>query len=291
MLDEGRLVRPFVYGYDRDRRTYTINSEEKHTIHFFVRGEEYSFYNLFTTDIRLFGLEGDHRIYLLGTDGMGRDIFSRLLVGGRVSMFIGFFGIVISFSIGMVVGGISGYYGGWVDNLVMRFTEIIMSIPSLFLLIALTAVIPYDISAPARFTMIIMILAFVGWAGLARIIRGQVLSIREEEFVQAGRALGASDFRIIIRHILPSTLTYTIIAATLSIPGYILAESGLSFLGLGIQEPYASWGNMLSAARRVRSIADYTWTLVPGLMIFIAILAFNIFGDGLRDAFDPQSEL
>ncbi len=291
IFDDGRLTRPFVYGYERERRSYTLDPEQKHTIYFFVRGDEYHFLNLFKTDIHLFGVEEPARINLLGTDSMGRDIFTRLLYGGRVSMFIGFLGILISFSIGLVVGGISGFYGGWVDNLFMRLTEIFMSIPSIFLLIALTAVIPYDISGPMRFAMIVMILAFVGWAGVARIIRGQVLAIREEEFVLAARALGANDFRTIVRHILPSTFTYTIIAATLSIPGYILMESGLSFLGLGIQEPYASWGNMLSAARSIRSMSQYTWTLVPGLMIFIAILAFNIFGDGLRDAFDPQSDL
>lgn len=235
----------------------------------------------------------DHsaRLFLYGTDQFGRCTFSRILFGGRVSLFIGFVAIFLSTSIGMLFGGISGFYGGWVDNVMMRMAEVVMSIPGFYLLLALAAVLPLDLPSAWRFFMITVILALVGWAGMARVIRGMVLSIRQRDFVQAARALGASDLRVIVRHILPNTYTYIIISATLALPGFILMESGLSYIGLGIQEPQASWGNMLAAAQRIRVLSENPWLLIPGMFIFITVLAFSLLGDGIVDAFDPKSDL
>lgn len=206
-------------------------------------------------------------------------------------MFIGFAAIIISTVIGMIYGGISGFYSGWVDNLMMRLAEVIMSIPQLYLLLALAAVLPVEMSSSMRFFLIVLILSFIGWAGFSRVIRGMVLSIREQEFALAAKALGATDLRVIVKHVLPNTMTYVIISATLSIPGYILMESALSFLGLGIQEPAASWGNMLTSAQSVTKVSLYPWTLIPGFFIFIVVLCFSLLGDGVRDALDPKADV
>jgi len=231
----------------------------------------------------------EDRLFLLGTDGLGRDVFSRVLYGGRVSLTVGLVGVAISFAIGIAVGSVAGYLGGRVDEIVMRITEILMSLPSFYFLLALAAAIPPSLSSAQTFLLIVVIMSFVRWAGFARIIRGMVASIRELDYVQAARALGASRSRIILRHVIPSTLGYTIVAATLSIPGFILGESALSLLGLGIQEPNASWGNLLAEAQNVQSIARFPWILAPGMFIFVAIVAFNFLGDYLRDVLDPRS--
>ncbi|MFW6382095.1 MAG: ABC transporter permease [Bacillota bacterium] len=290
--EDGSLTRPFIYGTESvGWGQYEINENEKHEIKFFHRGDPHKV-GPFVTNFKLFGLEGyDQPLFLLGSDDYGRDLFTRLLYGGRVSMFIGFVAIFISTSIGMVVGGISGYYGGWVDEILMRFAEIIMSIPGFYLLLALAAVMPIDVPSQMRFFFIISILAFRGWAGMARVIRGMVLSAKNEEYVLAARAIGASDKRIILKHVLPVTTTYVIVSATVAVPGYIILESGLSFIGLGIQEPAASWGNMLASAQSVTSITGFPWMLIPGFMIFIACLSYNLLGDGLRDALDPKSTI
>lgn len=288
-FDDGKLTRPYVHGTEKvGWAQYEIVEDEKYPIKFLHRGQEYKFLGLFETDLHLFGVEEPGHIFLLGSDNYGRDIFTRLLFGGRVSMFIGFIAIFITTAIGMIVGGIAGYYGGWVDNLLMRIAEVFMSIPQFYLLLALAAIMPMDWPSSARFVLIITILSIIGWAGLSRVVRGMVLSIRNEEYVHAAKAMGSSDFRIIRKHILPGTTTYIIVQATLAIPGYILMESGLSFLGLGIQEPSASWGNMLTAAQSVTKIVNYPWMLIPGFMIFIAVLSYNLLGDGLRDALDPK---
>jgi peptide/nickel transport system permease protein len=195
---------------------------------------------------------------------------------------------MISFSIGMIIGGISGYFGGWVDAVLMRVVELIMSFPSFYLILALRAAFPIDLPSTSVYLLIVMILSFIGWAGLARVIRGIVLSIREREYVIAAKALGVKNFWIIVRHTLPNTISYAIVAATLSIPGYILGESALSLLGLGINEPQASWGNMLARAMSLSELVNHPWILSPGFLIFIAVMAFNFLGDGLRDAFDPH---
>jgi peptide/nickel transport system permease protein len=208
--------------------------------------------------------------------------------GSRVSLTIGFFGVAITFFLGFLIGGISGYYGGKVDSVLMRFAECFMLVPGFFLMLALRSAFPVKLSSTAVYILIVVIMSFIEWAGFARIIRGMALSISKQDFVKAAKALGASDLRIIALHVLPQTLSYAIVALTLIIPAYILGESTLSFIGLGIQDPQASWGNLLSAAMNVSDIQYHPWILVPGIFIFLAVMAFNFVGDGLRDALDPN---
>ncbi|HEX8552564.1 MAG TPA: ABC transporter permease [Abditibacteriaceae bacterium] len=285
--------RPFVYLTQRkvDENYQPIDlpdPNQPRVVRFFVRGDSYRLFGFIPSNLHLFGVE-DGFVYVLGTDQQGRDYFSRLLYGSQISLSVGLVAIAISFTLGMLVGGISGFYGGKIDDLIMRGCEIMMSVPDFYLLLALAAALPADMNPVLVYVLIIVILSFVGWAGMARIIRGMTLSVREREYVEAGRALGQSDLQIIRRHILPSTFTYAIVAATMSVPGYILGEAGLSFLGLGIREPMASWGNMLSAAQDLTTIESRQWILAPGFVIFITTLAFNFLGDGLRDALDPKS--
>jgi len=286
---------PTVYGvthtYNEYReKIYVEDRSRPMPLRFFAQGPEYRLFWLIPTRVHLFGVEGKDRVYILGTDQFGRCYFSRLLYAAQISLSVGLIGIAITFTLGMLVGGVSGFYGGRVDNLTMRFCEIVMSVPQFYLLLALAATLPPTLPPALIYILIIAILSFVGWAGMARIIRGMVLSVREREYVEAARALGVSDGRIILRHILPSTFTFAIVAATLSIPGYILGEAGLSFLGLGIRDPMPSWGNMLSAALALNVLESKFWILTPGLMIFVTTLAFNFLGDGLRDAFDPKAQ-
>jgi peptide/nickel transport system permease protein len=241
-------------------------------------------------NLHLFGTDGGAKFNLLGTDEQARDQFSRLVYGGRISLSIGLIGIALSFPLGMLVGGISGYFGGAIDSVLMRLVEVLMTIPDIYLLIALAAVLPVGLSSGQRFLLIILITSFIRWAGLARVIRGQVLSIKEREFVQAARAMGGTPLYIIIRHVLPQTATYVIISATLSVPSFIVAESVLSLIGLGIQQPDPSWGNMLSLATNASIIVLQPWLIwPPALLIILTVLAFNLLGDGLRDALDPRS--
>ncbi len=296
IMDQGKVTWPFVVHYERKFNAASYGFDffpdysKTYPIHFFVHGDSYKFLGIIPCDIHLFGVKSPARIFLLGTDVNGMDNFSRLLYGGQISLTIGFLGLFVAFPIGLIYGGISGYFGGRIDNAMMRFAEIIMSIPSFYLLITLAAILPSGLSSKARFALIVVILAFIGWAGLSRIIRGMVLSIKEQEYVEAARSLGGSSFRIITKHLLPQTASYLIVAATLSVPAYLLAESGLSFLGLGIQPPDASWGNMLREAQDLSNIMLRPWLLLgPGLLIFLTILAFNVVGDKLRDMLDPKS--
>lgn len=299
--ENGKFSRPFVYSMimsDPLSQKYEEVKDKKYYITFLTRSsDQRNMWNLFgiRSNIHLYGARAtdgqEGLIFLMGSDDYGRDLFSRILYGGRASLFVGWAGIVITLTIGMLFGGISGYYGGLIDNLMMRAAEIIMSIPSFYLLLALAAVLPRDLSSTMRYFLIVAILSFISWAGMARIIRGMVLSIKTREYVQAAKAIGTSDMRIITKHILPNTLSFVIVSATLSIPGYILGESGLSFLGLGIQEPDASWGNMLTSAMNLQTLERSPWNLLAGVFIFAAVLCYNLFGDGLRDAFDPRSKL
>ena len=252
--------------------------------------EEVEIFSGWKFDRHLFGTGNDTRINLLGTDEQGRDQLSRLLYGGRISLFIGLIGILISFPLGMFVGGIAGYFGGWIDSVLMRFVEVLMTIPGIYLLVSLAAVLPPSLSSGQRFFLIILITSFISWSGLARVIRGQVLAIKEQEFVQSAKAIGANPIYIVIRHILPQTATYVIISATLAIPSFIVAESVLSLIGLGIQQPDPSWGNLLSISTNASIIVLQPWLVFsPAILIVLTVLSFNLLGDGLRDALDPKN--
>lgn len=255
-----------------------------------MEGQEFTIFPGIPCDWHLFGTAGKGKLNLLGTDEQGRDQFSRLVYGGRISLFIGLIGVSISFPIGTILGGISGYFGGWIDAGIMRVAEVLMTLPSLYLLVALASVLPDRVSSSQRFLLIIIITSFISWAGLARVIRGQVLSIKEREYVQAARAMGAKPFYIIVRHIIPQTATYLIISATLAIPSFIVAESVLSLIGLGIQPPDPSWGNLLSIATNTSILIFQPWLIwPPALLIILTVLSFNLLGDGLRDALDPRN--
>ncbi|HTV43116.1 MAG TPA: ABC transporter permease [Candidatus Sulfotelmatobacter sp.] len=270
------------YAYQEDRA-------DTRPLHFFVRGSPYKLLGFIPCSIRLFGTGDDnYPIYLFGADQFGRDVFSRLLYGSQISLSIGIVGILVSFSAGLIVGGISGYFGGGVDTVLMRLCELIMSIPPLYLIISLRNTFPPSLSSVEIYAVIVIILSVIGWASLARVIRGMALSLREQQFVMAARAIGQSRLKVICRHILPNTFSYVIVSATLSVPYYILGEVVLSFLGVGIQEPQASWGLMLNAARDPEIIQRFPWLLVPGAAIFITVLAYNFLGDGLRDAADTK---
>ncbi len=265
-----------IFKLKEGQKIYTPINTKKYYIKFFPKG-------------RLFGVEEPARIYLLGSDWNGRDILSRIIYGSRVSLSIGIVGVGISLMFGLIIGGISGYFGGKIDTLTMRLVELLMSFPTFYLMLALRAVFPLALPSIMVYIMIIVILSFLGWPGLARVIRGMVLSLREREYILATKALGGGTPRILFRHLLPQTFSYTIVVASLSIPGYILGESALSLLGLGIMEPYASWGNMLSRAMSISDIQFHSWILWPGFFIFITVMAFDFLGDGLRDILDPRA--
>jgi len=286
---------PFVHPTRLRDAANLLYEEDRSTIQplrFFVRGARYRLLDLVPTDRHLYGVDPPGRIYLLGADLFGRDVLSRLLYGSQISLTVGLVGIAISFTIGLLLGGVSGYFGGWVDTFIMRTTELLLSIPGLYLIIALRTIFPSQLPSQQIYLGIVAILAFIGWAGLARVIRGIVLSIRSQEYVTAAEALGMSRLRIIARHILPNTMSFVIVAATIAVPGFILGEVFLSFLGVGVQEPSASWGNMLNQARSLRVLTSFPWLLfAPGAAIFVTVMAFNFFGDGLRDALDPRKVL
>jgi peptide/nickel transport system permease protein len=278
-LDHGRLVHPFVYGraltFDAvHRRVYMVDKTQKFPLHFL------KFRRLLTVD-------APGRFYVWGADARGRDIFSRIWYGARISLSIGLLGVAISFILGLLIGGIAGYYGGWVDAVLMRVCEMFMMIPGFYLMLALRAAVPENFNSVQVYLSVVVILALIGWASLARIIRGMTLSLRERDYVLAAKTLGISDFAIIIKHILPQTISYSMATLMLTVSSYILAEAGLSVVGLGIQDPIPSWGNLLSDAMGIVPVIFAPWILIPGLFIFIAVMSFNVVGDALRDAFDP----
>ena len=260
----------------------------KNFVGFFSRGVPYRFLGTFTARTHLL-TSPTGGFFPLGTDHVGRDLLSRLLHGARVSLTVGLVGATITLVIGLLIGGAAGYFGGAIDNLLMRFTEVLLAFPAFYLLLALRGTFPPTLHSVQVYFLIILIVSFVIWGGLARIVRGMVLSLRSEDYVLAARALGLGPFKIIVRHVLPNTLSYVIVHVTLTIPGFILGESTLSFLGLGITEPQSSWGLMLAVSRGYRIFQDFPWILVPGIFIFLAIMAWNFVGDGLRDAVDPRS--
>ncbi|MDR7423263.1 MAG: ABC transporter permease [Armatimonadota bacterium] len=293
VVRDGRLVRPYVYPMikTRDPATFVARFTEDPSrplpIRFFVRGEPYSLLGL-PASRRLFGADGG-TVFLLGSDGFGRCLLSRIVFGSRVSMTVGIVGVALSFAIGIVVGGLSGYYAGRLDAAIQRLIEVLLSIPRLPMLLALATVIPASWPSTHVYTGIVVVLSLIGWAGLARVIRGQVLAMREVEYVLAARATGLRDLRIVLRHIVPNLSSYLVVTATLALPGYILGESALSFLGLGVKEPMASWGLLLRDAQSFTALHLYPWLLAPGALIVAAVLAFNFVGDALRDAADLGS--
>ncbi len=305
-VDDGRFQRPFVHGVDQTRdpetlrRIYTENPDVKYPVRFFVEGLEYKMWGLFPAKLRLFGIDAEQTerslgivqgqgIFVLGTDRDGRDVFSRICYGARVSLTIGLVSVIISLILGVILGGISGYYGGMLDNSIQRLIEFIRSIPEIPLIMALAAALPVDMDIITRYFMVTVLLAFVGWTGLARVVRGRFLSLREEDFVMAARFSGSSEMRIILRHMLPSFMSHIIASLTLAVPGIILSETGLSFIGLGLRAPAISWGVLLQEAQNVRSVALAPWLLLPGAAVVISVLAFNFLGDGIRDAADPYA--
>lgn len=284
--------RPFVYELKRTidpetwAKIYTEDKTKKYPIYFFVHDYKYKLWNLFETDIHFFGVK-QGKIFLLGTGMLGRDLFSRNLYAIRISLSIGLLGVGLAFVLGSILGGISGYFGGKVDTVIQRIIEFLLSIPQIPLWMALSAALPAQWSSIKIFFFIVIILSIVGWCQLARVVRGKFLDLREEDFVMAAKISGQTDIRIITRHLLPSFLSYLVVSVTLGIPGIILAETALSFLGLGLQPPVVSWGTLLQEAQNIRSVALHTWLLIPGLFVIGAVLAFNFVGDGLRDAADP----
>jgi peptide/nickel transport system permease protein len=281
------VVQRQVEGEERDLKLHLVKGN-KNFISFFNKGIRYSFLGLFQTRVHFFG-SPTGGYFPLGTDKLGRGLLSRLLHGSRVSLSVGLLGVLVSFVFGLLVGGASGYFGGKIDTVLMRIVEVFVVFPTLYLLLTLRAAFPPNLDSVQVYLLIVLIVSLFGWARLSRVIRGLVLSLKEEDFVMSARTQGLTHGKIIRRHILPNTLSFVIVQATLTIPGYILGESALSLLGLGITEPQSSWGLMLSVARNYRVAVDFPWILIPGFAIFIAIMAWNFFGDGIRDAVDPKS--
>ncbi|PTA69444.1 ABC transporter permease [Deinococcus arcticus] len=294
--ETGAFGRPFVYKYGQKFNEETFVNEfgptgEKCPLYWGVRGDSYRILGLFPGNIHLFGTGNpDCNVYLLGAEDLGRDLLSRTLYASQISLTIGLAAVVITTVIGLFMGAMAAYFGGIVDTVIMRFVEVLASIPTLFLLLMLRSVFPKDINPILALYVILGILAFIGWGGLARTTRGQLMSVREQDFVSAAKSLGASDNRIMIRHMLPTMTTYVIVTTSLAIPGYILLESGLSFLGIGAVEPYASWGSLLKLAQDggLSSLNQRPWVLAPGFFIVFTVMCFQLLGDGLRDAFDPR---
>ncbi len=295
---EGNFHRPFVYKIVRARdpetyrNLYTEDTETRYPIQFLVHGSEFEMWGLWQMDLHLFGLpvpQEEQGVFVAGADRLGRDLFSRLCFGARISLSIGLVGVFLSLTIGITLGGASGYYGGRLDTLIQRVIELIRTIPSIPLWMALSAALPADWPVVRLYFGITVILSLVGWTWMARVVRGRFLSLREEDFVMAARLAGSSERRIILRHMVPAFLSYIIASLTLAIPNMILAETGLSFIGLGLRAPAISWGVLLQEALNVRSLALAPWVFAPAICVIVAVLAFNFVGDGLRDAADPYA--
>lgn len=311
LFHEGEFIGPFVYrsywenkkmsvkemqaakkaakeaGVPFSAKQIITDTTTPYKIRLFVEGPEYEWLGFIKSNIHLFGVEGDAELYLLGTDGMGRDLFSRILLGSQVSLTIPFAGTAISFVLGILLGSVSGYFGGKIDNVIQRIIEVLNSLPSLPLWMALSAAIPPNIPPVRMYLMITIILSLIGWTGLARVVRGKFMSLKNEDFVVAARLAGVSDMKIIVKHLVPGFMSYLIVSLTMGIPGMIIGETSMSFLGLGIQAPATSWGVLLKEAQTVTNIASHPWCLFPLIPVVVAVLAFNFLGDGMRDAADP----
>ena len=295
LFHDGEFIGPFVYGYSRSldlaqlKRVYVEDPEKVYPLRFLCTGDDYRFWGLFEADLHLVcppDREGA-TLFLLGTDRLGRDVLSRIIYGGRISLTVGLFGILISFTLGILIGGLAGYYGGWVDSLSQRIIEIVRSFPELPLWMALSAALPITWSPVLIFFGITVILGLLDWTGLARAVRSKLLALREEDFCTAAQLMGASSGRIIGRHLLPGFASHLIASATLSIPSMILGETALSYLGLGLRPPVTSWGVLLTEAQNMNVVVLYPWLMLPVVPVVVTVLAFNFLGDGLRDAADP----
>lgn len=289
--DESGLSQPYVYGLKREldmntfERVTVIDPEVKYPVHFFTTAQSYKMWGIIETNIHLFASEGP--VFILGTDIHGRDMFSRILYGSRISLSIGLVGIAVTFLLGLTLGGISGYFGGVADEIVQRLSDLIICIPSIPLWMVLAAAMPHDWSSVKTYISIVLITSAIGWTGLARTVRGKMLTVREENFVMAARLAGAGTGYIIRKHMLPTFSSYIIVSLTMSIPNTILGETSLSFLGLGLQSPAVSWGVLLQNAQNLQSISGMPWLLLPVLWVIVTVVMFNFIGDGLRDAVDP----
>ena len=295
LFHEGNFVGPFVYGYDMKlntdtmKREFSANSDKVQPLRYFCRGDDYEFWGMVDANIHLICAADGGTFFLLGTDRLGRDVLSRIIYGTRISLTVGLLGIAVSFLIGIVLGGISGYYGGWIDNVIQRIIEIVRSFPELPLWMALSAALPVTWSPILIYFGITIILGLLDWPGLARAVRSKFLALREEDFATAAVLMGAKPSRVIGRHLLPSFTSHLIASLTLSVPSMILGETALSFLGLGLRPPITSWGVLLNEAQNINVVALYPWLMMPVLPVFVVVLAFNFMGDGLRDAADPYN--
>ncbi|HSE75169.1 MAG TPA: ABC transporter permease [Dongiaceae bacterium] len=293
LFHKGELIGPFVYALDYKldmtnlKRTFTENPEKPLKIRFFCRSDRYNWWGVVPGDLHLICPPDGGPMFLLGSDRLGRDMLSRILYGMRISLTIGLVGVAVSMVLGIVLGGLAGYYGGWVDDIVQRVIEVVRSIPHLPLWLALAAILPVDWSPLVIYFGITIILGLIDWTGLARAVRSRLLSLREEDFCVAAQLMGASPKRIIFRHLMPSFMSHLIASATLAIPNMILGETALSFLGLGIRPPITSWGVLLNDAQNINVVVLYPWLMLPMVPVIVVVLAFNFMGDGLRDAADP----
>ncbi len=295
VVHEGRLQRPFVYGVRQEQdpetlaKSYVTDRSQVYPIRFLVQGHEYRLIGLIPSRLHFMGVDEPGAFFPLGTDPLGRDMYSRVLQGARVSLSIGLVGVAISFVLGCLLGGASGYFGGAVDMVVQRIIEFLQALPTIPLWMALAAAVPTEWPVVRTYFMITIILSIIGWTDLARVVRGKILQLRVEDYVMAGAVAGAKASTIIRRHLLPGFMSYLIVNITLAVPGMILGETALSFLGLGLRPPVISWGVMLQQAQNVRTVVLYAWLLIPALPVVVTVLCFNFVGDGLRDAADPYA--
>jgi len=293
IVHNGSFHRPFVYPMQQNvdpetkRLSYVADTDRPLPLVFLPRGDAYNLWMVFKSDVHLFGVEGGEPLFLLGADRLGRDLLSRIIYGSRISLSIGLVGVLLSLVLGVIIGGISGYYGGKIDDCIQRFIEVLRSFPTIPLWLALSAAIPSTVGDVTVYFCMTLILALIGWTGLARVVRGKFLALREEDYILSARVAGVKEMSIISRHLVPAFTSHLIVHVTLAIPGMILAETALSFLRLGLRPPTISWGVLLQDSQNVNSLTLYPWLLTPAVFVIIAVLAYNFVGDGLRDAADP----